>query len=159
MKAITAIILAAGEGKRMRSKKQKVLHEICGMSMLKWVLAACEDNIQEKPIVSVGFDGERVRTHIGEGVRYVTQLHADSMAEGILFSMPLITQPAGYVLIVHGNLPMLRSETIRMLIDAAQGVAASRLVYCEEDEETRPCAAFCFEINLSLIHISEPTRH
>ena len=61
--------------------------------------------------------------------------------------MPLITQPEGYVLVVHGNLPMLQPETIRMLTDAAQGVAASRLVYCEEDEETRPCAAFCFEIN------------
>lgn len=64
-----------------------------------------------------------------------------------MFAMPLITQPEGYVLVVHGNLPMLQPETIRMLTDAAQGVAASRLVYCEEDEETRPCAAFCFEIN------------
>lgn len=66
MKAITAIILAAGEGKRMHSRKQKVLHEICGRSMVKWVLAACEEHIQEKPIVSVGFDGDRVRAHIGE---------------------------------------------------------------------------------------------
>lgn len=147
MKAITAIILAAGEGKRMHSRKQKVLHEICGRSMVKWVLAACENYIQEKPILSVGFDAERVRAHIGDKARYVTQEHADSMAEGILFSMPLITQPEGYVLVVHGNLPMLQPETIRMLTDAARGVAASRLVYCEEDEETRPCAAFCFEIN------------
>ena len=46
MKAITAIILAAGEGKRMHSRKQKVLHEICGRSMVKWVLAACEVHLQ-----------------------------------------------------------------------------------------------------------------
>ena len=147
MKAITAIILAAGEGTRMHSRKQKTLHEICGKSMLEWVLSACENEVTNKPIVVTGFDGDSVRKHLGSRVRYVEQEHKDSIAEGVLNALPAIPDQTGYLLVIHGNLPLLQRNTVQMLVDAAQGVAASRLVYCEEDEETRICPAFCFEIN------------
>ena len=60
-KATTAILLAAGEGKRMVSKKQKVMHNLCGRPMLGWVMRSVQQHITERPIVVLGFDGESVR--------------------------------------------------------------------------------------------------
>ena len=145
MKAITAIIPAAGEGVRMRSKRQKVLHEICGQSMLEWVLHACMDSIEQKPIVVIGFDAQSVQSHIGDRAHFAIQ--TETMADGILRALSTIKKREGYVLVLHGNLPMLGSDTVGMLVDAAEGKAASRLVYFEEDEETRVCAGYCFDIN------------
>ena len=136
MKAITAIILAAGAGTRMHSSKQKVLHEICGKSMLEWAFSACEGNIEEKPVVIVGYDAQSVRAHGGNRAQYVLQDPNSSIAGAIMQALPLVEKRSGYVFIMHGNLPLISRETLGMLLDAAQGKAASRLVYCEEDEET-----------------------
>lgn len=144
MKAITAIIPAAGEGTRMRSRRQKALHEICGKSMLEWVFGSCEGNIEQKPIVVVGFDAQSVREHVGERAHCATQ--TGSVAEGVIRALSIISDQKGYVLVAHSNLPLLSARTVGALVDAAQGKAASRLVYCEEDEETRICACYCFEI-------------
>ena len=48
-KATTAILLAAGEGKRMVSKKQKVMHNLCGRPMLGWVMRSVQQHITESP--------------------------------------------------------------------------------------------------------------
>lgn len=146
MKAITAIILAAGEGARMRSHRQKALHEICGRSLLEWAFSACEGNVMDPPIVVTGFDGESVRAHVGGRARLVAQTQSGSIAEGVMRALPEIGNRNGYVLVLHGNLPLLSSRTVGMLADAAEGVAASRLVFCEEDEETRTCPGYCFDL-------------
>lgn len=145
MKAITAIIPAAGAGTRMRSRRQKVLHEICGKSMLAWVLGACEPNLANKPLVLVGYDAQAVREHVGERAHCLLQ--SGALAEEMLRALDGLGEKEGYVLIVHGNLPLLSAATLGTLVDAAQGKAASRLVYCEEDEETRVAPCYCFEIN------------
>ena len=130
MKAITAIIPVAAESPSMRSRRQKALHEICGKSMLEWVFHACEGNIEHRPIVVAGFDARAVETHVGE--RAHIALQTGTLAQAILSALSGIEQEEGYVLLIHGNLPLLGAGTVGMLVDAAAGEAASRLVYCEE---------------------------
>lgn len=144
MKAITAIIPAAGESPSMRSRRQKALHEICGKSMLEWVFHACEGNIEQRPIVVAGYDAGSVEAHVGKRAHIVLQ--TGTLAQAILSALSHIEEEEGYVLVIHANLPLLSAATLRMLVGAAQGKAASRLVYCEEDEETRICPCYCFEI-------------
>ena len=72
-KATTAILLAAGEGKRMVSKKQKVMHNLCGRPMLGWVMRSVQQHITERPIVVLGFDGESVKDYFGKDCTYAYQ--------------------------------------------------------------------------------------
>ena len=72
-KATTAILLAAGEGKRMVSKKQKVMHNLCGRPMLGWVMRSVQQHITERPVVVLGFDGESVKDYFGKDCTYAYQ--------------------------------------------------------------------------------------
>ena len=62
----TAILLAAGEGTRMKSSLHKVLHPICGKAMIDYPLDLVRELGVERPVVVVGHGAESVREHIGD---------------------------------------------------------------------------------------------
>ena len=70
-----ALILAAGAGTRMKSKKPKVLHELCGKPMLEHVIEQAHALQVDGTIVVIGNGAERVRASIGEGVDYTCLLY------------------------------------------------------------------------------------
>ena len=111
---LLAIILAAGEGKRMYSKKPKVLHEICGMSMVEHVCKSAKEAGAEEIVVVVGHCSEEVQKKLKE-VKFAfqeTQLgtgHAVIQADKYIESGP--------VLVLCGDTPLLRSETIRKMYE------------------------------------------
>ena len=69
----TAILLAAGEGTRMKSSLHKVLHPICGKAMIDYPLDLVRELGVERPVVVVGHGAESVREHIGDGVDFAVQ--------------------------------------------------------------------------------------
>ena len=85
---VTAVILAAGQGVRMKSKVLKVLHPVCGKPMLAYALAVAGSASTEKPVVVIGKDGETLRTYLGDAAVCVLQNpplgtgHAVQQAEG-----------------------------------------------------------------------------
>src|SRR5262249_50033566 len=72
MHALTTVILAAGEGKRMRSRQPKVLHELCGRPLISYGLRLAR-SMSDRIVVVVGPDAEAVRAATGEGVTIVEQ--------------------------------------------------------------------------------------
>jgi bifunctional UDP-N-acetylglucosamine pyrophosphorylase/glucosamine-1-phosphate N-acetyltransferase len=62
---VTALILAAGEGKSMKSDKAKVLHQVCGKAMIEWVYEAARDAGVEKCVAIVGHKAEQVMEYMG----------------------------------------------------------------------------------------------
>jgi bifunctional UDP-N-acetylglucosamine pyrophosphorylase/glucosamine-1-phosphate N-acetyltransferase len=114
---IAAVVLAAGKGRRMKSDLPKVLHEVAGKPMIKHVLDKLEQLGPDKTIVVVGHQAERVMTALANpGIVFVeqTQLlgtgHAVSMTEGELSGF------SGDVLVLVGDIPLIRVETIRALL-------------------------------------------
>jgi bifunctional UDP-N-acetylglucosamine pyrophosphorylase/glucosamine-1-phosphate N-acetyltransferase len=73
MKDITSIILAAGEGKRMKSKKSKVIHAICGKPLVKWVCDQAREAGIDEQIIVVGHLANQVMDTLGESYKYVQQ--------------------------------------------------------------------------------------
>ena len=63
---VTAVLLAAGQGTRMKSDLPKVLHPLCGKPMLWHVLEALKDATTEKPVVIVGHGAEEVKKYLGD---------------------------------------------------------------------------------------------
>ena len=109
-----AVILAAGQGKRMRSSRPKVLHTLAGRPMVRHVVDALRDAGFERPIVVVGQGSAQVREALGEGLLYAEQRrrlgtgHALRQAESLAGA-------AAHVLVLNGDVPLVSSETIAAL--------------------------------------------
>jgi bifunctional UDP-N-acetylglucosamine pyrophosphorylase/glucosamine-1-phosphate N-acetyltransferase len=115
--ASTAIILAAGKSTRMKSKRPKALHEVCGRPMLRYVLDACYEAGCTKVIVVVGYGKEQVVDHFGgdKRIQWVEQTeqlgtgHAAKMAE------PLLRHAKGDIFILTGDGPLVRGDVLKAL--------------------------------------------
>src|SRR3954469_25792368 len=124
--ASTAIILAAGRSTRMKSKRPKALHEICGRPMLRYVLDACYEAGVTKVIVVVGYGKEQVidcfgadkRIHWVEQTEQLGTGHAAKMAE------PLLQGQKGDVFILTGDGPLVRGEVLKTLHNAHRDARA-----------------------------------
>ncbi|HHX75587.1 MAG TPA: bifunctional UDP-N-acetylglucosamine diphosphorylase/glucosamine-1-phosphate N-acetyltransferase GlmU [Firmicutes bacterium] len=122
----TAVILAAGEGKRMQSRRPKVLHEICGYPMLAHVIHAAR-SVCSDVIVVVGHQGEEIRAAFGDSVVYAEQHEQLGTAHALLQAEPLLPD-AGTVLVLCGDTPLLSPGAIEELYAVHSREAAAATV-------------------------------
>jgi len=120
MESIASIILAAGQGKRMKSSIPKTLHSVAGKPMISYSLKITESlNIKNK-IVIVGKYAEEIREvvdHIDAGVTYVYQKEQLGTAHAVQQAEPQLNGFSGIVLVLYADVPLLRKKTIQKLID------------------------------------------
>ncbi len=114
---VYAVVLAAGLGKRMRSQKPKVLHELCGRAMVDHVLSALEAAGVSKIFVVVGHQGEEVREHIKGRAVCIDQTERLGTGHAVLQAAPMLASEHGDVIVTCGDAPLLTPETYRLLID------------------------------------------
>ena len=115
---IAAIILAAGQGKRMLSDLPKVLHEIDGRPMVRFVIDAVQRVAPERIVVVTGHQAERVESACaGTGVRYARQAQQLGTGHAVMQALPLLDGFDGTIVVLNGDVPGLRPETIRRFID------------------------------------------
>ena len=116
-----SIILAAGEGTRMKSKTPKVLHKICGKPILEYVIDASKSANVEKNYVVVGHGGDEVREYFKDkGVIFKTQPMGEQYPYGTGFAvMQAIDhiEDDENVIILYGDTPLISSKTIEKLLD------------------------------------------
>jgi bifunctional UDP-N-acetylglucosamine pyrophosphorylase / glucosamine-1-phosphate N-acetyltransferase len=116
---LDVIVLAAGQGKRMRSDLPKVLHPLAGRPLLAHVLDTARALSARTTIVVHGHGAERVRAAFGEqGLQWVLQAEQLGTGHAVQQAMPLVGQDAT-VLILYGDVPLVRAESLKRLIDAA----------------------------------------
>ena len=110
-----AIILAAGQGSRMKSKKYKVLHEIAGQAMVEHVVGNVEKLSPEKIVTVVGFGAESVKEKLGERSEYALQSEQLGTGHAVLMTKDLLENAEGTTLVVCGDTPLITSETLDAL--------------------------------------------
>ena len=116
MKDLKAIILAAGEGSRMRSKKPKVLHTVLNRTMIDCVIDAAKGCGAEEVCVVVGHKAEDVRRGIQtEGVLFALQAEQKGTGHAVMMAADFI-EDGKDILILYGDIPLLRRETLTGLI-------------------------------------------
>ncbi|MFZ5354776.1 MAG: bifunctional UDP-N-acetylglucosamine diphosphorylase/glucosamine-1-phosphate N-acetyltransferase GlmU [Bacillota bacterium] len=106
---VTAIILAAGEGKRMYSKTPKVLHKVCGIPMLEHVVSCAREIGCEEPVVVVGHGADEVIKAI-KNVRFVMQEKQLGTGHAVMQAEEFIN--SGDVLVLYGDTPLPKPETL-----------------------------------------------
>ncbi|MDI9886941.1 bifunctional UDP-N-acetylglucosamine diphosphorylase/glucosamine-1-phosphate N-acetyltransferase GlmU [Streptomyces sp. HNM0645] len=127
------VVLAAGEGTRMKSKTPKVLHEIAGRSLVGHVVSAARELEPEQLVVVVGHASEHVREHLAahyEGTRTAFQAEQNGTGHAVRMALEELGQaPDGTVVVVCGDTPLLSGETLSALAatHAADGNAVTVL--------------------------------
>jgi len=116
--ALSIVILAAGQGKRMNSQFPKVLHQLGGKTLLEHVVtSASKLNSIEPPIVIYGHQGEQVKHRLAHlNVQWVEQTQQLGTGHALQQALPFI--PDHYsVLVLYGDVPLIRTDTLKNLFN------------------------------------------
>ena len=126
------VVLAAGEGTRMKSASTpKVLHELCGRSMLGHVVATNRALEPEHLVVVVGHAREQVVAHLGEvdpAATTVVQEPQNGTGHAVQVALAALPELSGTVLVVLGDAPLLTTATLRELVSAHEREGAATTV-------------------------------
>lgn len=114
---ITAILLAAGQGTRMKSSLPKVLHPIAGKPMIWHALEAIRQSTTEKPIVVVGHGAEEVTKYLGDSAQTVLQEPQLGTGHAVMQGEALLMGKTDLVVVCYSDMPLLRSETLEKLVE------------------------------------------
>ena len=117
---VNVLVLAAGHGSRMRSTTPKVLHRVAGQTMIDWVLDAVAPLTDKRPITVIGVGAESVQAHVGERSNFVLQQEQLGTGHAVQQAQPQLADSLGVTLIMSGDTPMFRSETLIEFIQAHQ---------------------------------------
>ncbi len=120
MDKVTAVILAAGQGTRMRSDLPKVLHPLAGKPLIQHALSSAALATTEKPVVVIGHGAEAVREAVGDGARFAIQDRQLGTANALQAAEPLLADEDGLVLVFYADMPLYLPETIKGLVQAQQ---------------------------------------
>jgi len=120
---IVTIILAAGKGTRMKSDLVKVLHPILGLPMLSYTIDLSLNHIKaEKTIVIVGYQADQIKERFQTPqINFVLQREQLGTGHAVLQALPLLQGFTGTALILCGDVPLVKAETLRSFIDTFLG--------------------------------------
>lgn len=132
---VTVVVLAAGQGKRMKSDLPKVMHPLAGWPMVRYVRDTALALDPARLAVVVGHGAELVRAALGEDLAYATQAEQLGTGHAVRQAEALAAGRAGTVLVLYGDSPLIRPETLRQMVEQheAQGVAATLLTFRPDD--------------------------
>src|SRR5688572_24604856 len=116
--SLTAVILAAGKSTRMKSRRPKPLHEVCGRPMLHYILKACYDAGCTRAIVVVGFGKEEVIAAFADDRRisWVEQTEQLGTGHAVKVCSEELKKVHGDVLILAGDVPLIRGQVLKTLL-------------------------------------------
>jgi bifunctional UDP-N-acetylglucosamine pyrophosphorylase/glucosamine-1-phosphate N-acetyltransferase len=132
------VVLAAGQGTRMRSATPKVLHTLGGRSLLGHVLAAAEPLHADATVVVVGAGRAQVEAHLAEvapGALPVVQEEQRGSGHAAAVALAAVPDLDGPVLLVNGDAPLLRADTVAGLVEAHRAAGSVLTVLTAEVED------------------------
>ncbi|MCH7548393.1 MAG: NTP transferase domain-containing protein [Candidatus Krumholzibacteriota bacterium] len=136
--SFAAVILAAGQGTRMKSDQPKVLHEIGGRAMILYVIDAVRSIDPEHVVVVVGYQQDRVRRVCeGRGVEFVVQKEQLGTGHAVLQTQPILGSFQGTVVVLNGDVPGLAPETLaRFVAHHVESAAAATVLSARMPDAT-----------------------
>jgi len=136
---VTIVILAAGLGTRMKSRRAKVLHQAGGLPLIEHVVkTALRLTSPERIFVVVGLQAEQVQAAVeGKGVGFVHQQEQKGTGHALIVCRERLASLEGLLVVLYGDCPLLSSETLRGLIEKQAGsTAAATVITTLRDDPT-----------------------
>ncbi|MFT9600109.1 bifunctional UDP-N-acetylglucosamine diphosphorylase/glucosamine-1-phosphate N-acetyltransferase GlmU [Mesobacillus sp.] len=110
-----AIILAAGQGTRMKSKLYKVLHPVCGKPMVQHVIDQVKSLNINEIVTIVGHGAEKVKDQLGEDSQYALQAEQLGTAHAVQQAGDMLADKEGVTIVVCGDTPLIKGDTMEAL--------------------------------------------
>lgn len=129
-----AVILAAGQGTRMKSKLYKVLHPVCGKPMVDHVLTQIEKNDMDQIVTVIGHGADMVKDTLKERTNYVVQAQQLGTGHAVMQAESLLGDKDGMTLIACGDTPLFTAETFSELFQYHQSKGAVATVLTAHTE-------------------------
>ena len=118
MEGMTGVVLAAGQGKRMKSRTPKVLHRVCGKELIRYPVDLLQELGIDRVVVVVSpSNHEQIREVLGDTVEYVVQPQPLGTGDALECCAPLLGDRAGHVLAMGGDSPLVRQESVERLLN------------------------------------------
>lgn len=117
MKACYGLILAAGEGKRMKSRLPKVLHKVCGKPMIDYIIQSVNGAEAKDTVVVVGHKADIVKGHLGDKVKTAFQDKQLGTGHAVMCCEEFLASKDGIVIVLAGDGPLITKETISKVFD------------------------------------------
>lgn len=117
MEDIIGIVLAAGKGTRMKTNKAKVVHKIYGKEMILRVVETAYKAGINDVIAVLGHKREEVEKVLGDSVKYAYQEELLGTGHTVMQAIPYLKGRKGKVVVLSGDVPIIRPETIKRLIE------------------------------------------
>ncbi|MCM0627085.1 bifunctional UDP-N-acetylglucosamine diphosphorylase/glucosamine-1-phosphate N-acetyltransferase GlmU [Lysinibacillus sp. OL1_EC] len=128
MSNVFAVILAAGQGTRMKSKLYKVLHPVCGKPMVQHVVDHIQTLDVNRIVTVVGHGAEKVQQQLGDKSEYVLQAEQLGTAHAVQQAEAILGNEEGTTLVVCGDTPLIRPETMQALFEHHQATNAKATI-------------------------------
>jgi bifunctional UDP-N-acetylglucosamine pyrophosphorylase / glucosamine-1-phosphate N-acetyltransferase len=130
---VHAVVLAAGKGTRMKSELAKVLHEAAGMPLIGWVMSSLAKLDLAGSCVVVGYQAADVAAALPEGTTTVVQAEQNGTGHAVQVALPSLELESGdLVLVVLGDMPLVRPETLEAAVTRHADVAADATIVTTE---------------------------
>jgi bifunctional UDP-N-acetylglucosamine pyrophosphorylase/glucosamine-1-phosphate N-acetyltransferase len=137
MMKLSAVILAAGQGTRMKSNLPKVLHSLLGKPMAWYALEAVRQVTGDRPVMVIGHGADQVRQALGDQAEYVLQEPQLGTGHAVMQAEPLLRGKSDLVLVIYADMPLLTGETLGRLVEEAQSHTGPVSMLTVTTDETR----------------------
>jgi len=117
---LAVVILAAGQGVRMKSDLPKVLHPLLGRPLVTYAVETARALTGTTPVLVVGHGAEAVRETVGDDAVFVEQAKQRGTGHAVLQAREVLQGQTGLVLVTHADMPLLTAETLRQLVKRQQ---------------------------------------
>jgi bifunctional UDP-N-acetylglucosamine pyrophosphorylase/glucosamine-1-phosphate N-acetyltransferase len=114
--SVDVVILAAGQGTRMKSRLPKMLHPLGGKPIITHGVETAAEVGQRPPVVVIGHGAEAVSQAIGAAARFVVQEEQLGTGHAVLQTRSLLEGQSDFVIVMYGDMPLLRPETLGLLL-------------------------------------------
>lgn len=118
--SLDIVILAAGEGTRMKSHTPKVLHPLGGRPFVLYSVEAARRASQRPPVLVIGNGSQAVQETVGEAARYVIQAERLGTGHAVMQTREMLRGQSNHVIVLYADMPLLRGETLGALYEAQQ---------------------------------------
>ena len=117
---LSAVILAAGQGTRMKSNLPKVLHQLLGKPMAWYALEAARQVTAVKPVMVIGHAAEQVQQVLGDQAEYALQQPQLGTGHAVMQAEALLSGRSDLVLVTYADMPLLTADTLHKLVELAR---------------------------------------
>lgn len=152
---LAAVVLAAGQGTRMKSKLPKVLHPVVGMPMVHYALDAVTELGAVQTVLVVGHGADDVRKAVGDRAMFVEQAEQRGTGHAVLQARDVLHGKADTIVVTYADMPLLQSATLKKLADLHSSAHATLTMLTVVSDDSMAFGRILRDANQRVIGIVE----